>query len=80
MTSTQFAALLGFLFIAVWAGPGFGPAIACLVGALVGYAVVAFVRGELDVGELQGRLTAARQDATGAPAAPPPGTAGRRVR
>ena len=80
MTSTQFAALLGFLFIAVWAGPGFGSAIACLLGALIGYAVAAFVRGELDVGELQGRLSAARRDVTGSSgSAPQPGTAGRRM-
>ena len=81
MTSTQFAALLGFLFIAVWAGEGFGSAIACLLGALVAYGVAAFLRGELDVGELQGRLSAARQDITGSSGSTAQaGTAGRRTR
>lgn len=81
MTSTQFAALLGFLFVAVWAGVGFGSAIACLLGAVVAYVVTAFLRGELDVGELQGRLSAARQDVTGSTrSTPQAGTAGRRVR
>jgi len=65
MTSTQLATLLGFGFVAVWSGDGFGPAVACLIGALAFYAVVAFVRGELDVGDLQGRLSSARSDLGG---------------
>jgi hypothetical protein len=33
MKTTQFAALLGFLFIAAWAALDFGDAILCLIGA-----------------------------------------------
>lgn len=57
MTSTdQFAALLGFLFVAAWIAFGFGYAVLCLLGAAVFYAAFAFYRGELDLGELQDRL------------------------
>ena len=61
MTPGQFAALLGFLFTAAWIGFGFGEAILCLVGAglFAGllYAGEAFLRGDIDLGELQARLT-----------------------
>ena len=61
MTPEQFAALLGFLFIAAWIGFGFGEAILCLVGAAVFagllYAGKAFLRGDLDLGEVQARFT-----------------------
>ena len=59
MTPRQFAALLGFLFTAAWIG--FGEAILCLVGAGVFtgllYAGESFLRGDIDLGELQTRLT-----------------------
>ncbi len=61
MTTRQFAALLGFLFTAAWIGFGFGEALLCLVGAGVFagllYAGEGFLRGEIDLGELQARLT-----------------------
>jgi len=61
MTPKQFAALLGFLFTAAWIGFGFGEAILCLVGAGVFtgllYAGEGFLRGDIDLGELQTRLT-----------------------
>ncbi len=61
MTPRQFAALLGFLFTAAWIGFGFGEAILCLVGAGVFtgllYAGESFLRGDIDLGELQTRLT-----------------------
>jgi hypothetical protein len=61
MTPGQFAALLGFLFTAAWIGFGFGEAILCLVGAGVFagllYAGIAFLRGDMDLGELQARVT-----------------------
>ncbi len=60
MTPRQFAALLGFLFTAAWIGFGFGEAILCLVGAGVFtgllYAGEAFLRGDIDLGELQARV------------------------
>jgi hypothetical protein len=61
MTPRQFAALLGFLFTAAWIGFGFGEAILCLVGAGVFagllYAGEGFLRGDIDLGELQTRVT-----------------------
>ncbi|MCA1709940.1 MAG: hypothetical protein LC808_44320 [Actinobacteria bacterium] len=61
MTPRQFAALLGFLFTAAWIGFDFGEAILCLVGAGVFtgllYAGEGFLRGDIDLGELQARLT-----------------------
>ena len=61
MTPGQFAALLGFLFTAAWIGFGFGEAILCLVGAGVFagllYAGEGFLGGDIDLGELQARLS-----------------------
>ncbi len=71
MTPRQFAALLGFLSTAAWIGFGFGEAILCLVGAGVFagllYAGEGFLRGDIDLGELQARLTS-RPTARGGPA------------
>ena len=55
MKQSQFAALLGFLFVAAWAALSFGDALLCLIGAVVFYAVAAFRAGELDLAELQQR-------------------------
>jgi hypothetical protein len=61
MTPRPFAALLGFLFTAAWIGFGFGEAILCLIGAGVFtgllYAAEGFLRGDIDLGEVQARLT-----------------------
>ena len=56
MTIKQFSALLGFLFVAVWIAQNLGYALLCLVGAALFGAIAAIVEGELDLGELQGRL------------------------
>ncbi len=56
MTPSQFAAALGFAFVAVWIAMGFGSAVLCLVGAAVFYAVVLLVRGDVDLAEVQSRL------------------------
>ena len=56
MTTRQFFALVGFLFVAVWVAAGFGAALLCLVGAGLFAAMAAIVEGELDLGELQDRL------------------------
>ena len=60
MTSEQFAALLGFLFVAAWAALGFGNAILCLIGAAVFLLANAFYRGELDLTSLQERASGYR--------------------
>jgi 1,4-dihydroxy-2-naphthoate octaprenyltransferase len=61
MTPAHFAALLGFLFTAAWIGFSFGEAVLCLIGAGVFtgllYAGEAFLRGDIDLGELQARMT-----------------------
>jgi len=57
MKTTQFAALLGFLFIATWAALDFGDAIACLIGAAVFWLAAALHSGELDVADLQQRAS-----------------------
>ena len=56
MTSTQFAAILGFAFVAAWIAFGFGSAVLCLVGAAAFYVAVLFVRGDVDLADLQSRL------------------------
>ncbi len=55
MTPQQFAALLGFLFVAAWVAFGFGDAILCLIGAAVFMLALSFYRGELDLVALQER-------------------------
>lgn len=50
------AAVVGFLFVAMWIITNFGYAVLCLVGAAIFYAVAAFMQGELDVGDIQSRL------------------------
>ncbi len=56
MTSTQFAATLGFAFVVIWIAFGFGSAVLCLVGAAVFYAAALFLRGDLDIADVQSRL------------------------
>ena len=61
MKPTQFAALLGFLFIAAWAALDFGDAIACLLGAAVFSIAPALYHGELDLPDLQQRASRTRR-------------------
>ena len=56
MTSTQFAAILGFAFVAAWIAVGFGSAVLCLVGAAAFYAAVLLARGDVDLADVQSRL------------------------
>jgi hypothetical protein len=49
-------ALLGFLFVAAWIAFNFGYAVLCLVGAGLFYAVGALLQGEIDLGDVQGRI------------------------
>ncbi len=52
----NFAAALGFAFVAAWIGFSFGAAVLCLLGAIVAWIAVAVFEGRLDLGELQGRV------------------------
>lgn len=58
MTSTQFAALLGFGFAAAWTGIGFGAALLCLLAAAAFAAAVGLRTGTLDLTEFQERIRA----------------------
>jgi hypothetical protein len=53
----HFAALMGFAFVAAWIGFSFGEAILCLLGGVLFYYAAAILEGELDLGELQARLS-----------------------
>lgn len=53
----HFAALMGFAFVAAWIGFSFGEAILCVLGAVLFYYAAAVLEGELDLGELQARLS-----------------------
>ena len=56
MTTTQFAALLGFAFVAAWIAFGFGLGVLCLAGAAAFYAGALFLRGDLQLADVQSRL------------------------
>jgi hypothetical protein len=57
MTNRHFAALLGFAFVAAWIALNFGYALLCLLGAGVFYALASVLEGDIDLGELQSRVT-----------------------
>lgn len=57
MSSKQFATLLGFLFVAAWVGFSFGEAVLCLLGGGLFYVIAGLVQGDLDLGDLQSRVT-----------------------
>lgn len=57
MTTRHFAALLGFAFVAAWVALNLGYALLCLIGAGAFYAVAAVLEGDIDLGELQSRIT-----------------------
>lgn len=60
MTVRHFAALIGFAFVAVWIATNLGYALLCLIGAAFFYAVAAVLEGDIDLGELQSRVTQRR--------------------
>lgn len=68
MTTRHLAALLGFAFVAVWIALNFGYALLCLIGAGVFYALASVLDGDIDLGELQARVTQ-RSAGAGRPAA-----------
>jgi hypothetical protein len=64
-----FAAAMGFAFVAAWIAFNFGEAILCLLGAAVFWTLAAVIEGDLDLGELQGRLRGGQDEGS---AVPPP--------
>jgi len=74
MNTRQLAALLGFAFVAAWIALNFGYALLCLIGAGAFYALAAVLEGDIDLGELQSRVT---QPAAGSDRAPGSGGARR---
>jgi len=74
MDRKQFGALLGFLFVAAWIGFNFGYAVLCLVGAALFYLVASYLEGDVDLVELQSRLSP--RGGIGAPAGQPAQPAG----
>jgi hypothetical protein len=69
MTARHFAALLGFAFVAAWIALSFGYALLCLLGAGAFYAVAAVLEGDIDLGELQSRVSQRAPDSERAPGA-----------
>jgi hypothetical protein len=63
ITLKHFAALMGFAFVAAWIGFGFGEAILCLLGAVLFYYAAAVLEGDLDLGELQARVSGGQRRA-----------------
>jgi hypothetical protein len=57
MTTRHFAALIGFAFVAAWIALNFGYALLCMIGAGAFYALAAVLEGDIDLGELQARVT-----------------------
>lgn len=56
MSQQQFAALLGFAFVAIWIASDLGDAALCLLGAAVFWAISSYLRGELDLEAVNERL------------------------
>jgi hypothetical protein len=69
MNTRQLAALLGFAFVAAWIALNFGYALLCLIGAGVFYGLATVFEGELDLGELQARVSQPPTRAARAPGA-----------
>jgi len=57
MSTRHLAALLGFAFVATWIALNFGYALLCLFGAGAFYALASVLEGDIDLGELQARVT-----------------------
>jgi len=57
-----FAAALGFAFVAAWIGFSFGGALLCLLGGAVFWIAAGVLEGNVDLGELQARLTNREND------------------
>lgn len=60
MPAKYFAAFLGFAFVAMWIAVDFGAGVLCILGAFLFYGVAAFLQGDLDLEEIQGRFGSRR--------------------
>lgn len=69
MTDRRLAAALGFAFVAAWIAFNLGYALLCLLGAAIFWVAASVLDGNLDLGELQARVTNRDDNPT---AAPPP--------
>ena len=67
MNDRRLAAALGFAFVAAWITFNFGYALLCLLGAAIFWAVASLLDGNLDLGDLQARLTNRDDNPTAAP-------------
>lgn len=56
MTTRQFAALIGFAFVAAWIAFGLADAVLCALAALACHYVAGAFLGDVDFGELQSRF------------------------
>jgi len=80
MTPKQFAAVLGFAFVAAVIGFNFGYALLCLLGAGAGWAAASFFQGEIDLSDIQSRLGSTGSQGQASPPPRPRPAAGSRVR
>jgi hypothetical protein len=78
-TRKNLAAALGFAFVAAWIAFSFGEAVLCLLGAALFYAIASFLDGELDLADLQDRLSSSRTTTPSATTPRPRPRAGARV-
>jgi len=72
MSTRHLAALLGYAFVATWISLNFGYALLCLIGAGAFYAIASVLEGDIDLGELQARVTQRPTGADRTPAAARP--------
>ncbi len=75
MTSKQFAALLGFAFVAAWVAFNFGYALLCLAGAGIFYVAAQVIEGDLELSDIQSRLSSSGPDQPTPPPRPSPARA-----
>jgi hypothetical protein len=61
MSNRQFGFLVGFLFIWLAAAESFWVCLAALLAALIGYAAVRVLEGDLDVSQLTEQFTSSRR-------------------
>jgi hypothetical protein len=70
MSSKQFAAVLGFAFVAIWITLNFGWAVLCLIGALVFYVAAVLIEQAMHSTDVFAIVR--RWGSTQTPPAPPP--------